>query len=119
SGHIILSDFATTGDGLIAALQCFAVLVAADRPASEAARLFDPLPQMLRNVRYDGAPPLEAAAVKAAIAEGEERLADKGRVLVRSSGTEPVVRVMAEGEDEALVREVVDGIADAVAAGPG
>ncbi len=114
SGHIVLADYATTGDGLLAALQCLAVLVRADRPVSEAARLFEPLPQTLRNVRYQGASPLDAPAVEAAIAAGRDRLAERGRVLVRASGTEPVVRVMAEGEDDDLVRAVVDEIADAI-----
>ncbi len=116
SGHIILSDFSTTGDGLIAALQCLAVLAETGRPVSEAARLFEPFPQALRNVRYDGASPLEHKAVKAAVADGEGRLGSAGRILVRTSGTEPVVRVMAEGEDEALVNRVVDDTAAAVAA---
>ncbi len=116
SGHIILSDFTTTGDGLVSALQCLAVLFESGRPVSEAARLFEPLPQTLRNVRTNGAAPLEAPAVIQAIADGEKRLGANGRVLVRSSGTEPVVRVMAEGEDEALVCAVVDDIADAIAA---
>ena len=116
SGHIILSDFTTTGDGLIAALQCLAVLAESDRPVSESARLFEPLPQTLRSVRFNGASPLEAAEVRCAIAGGESRLGDAGRVLVRASGTEPVVRVMAEGEDAALVRQVVDDIVAAVEA---
>ncbi|MCH7931974.1 MAG: phosphoglucosamine mutase [Proteobacteria bacterium] len=119
SGHIILSDFTTTGDGLIAALQCLAVLAESDRPVSETARLFEPLPQTLRSVRFNGASPLEAAEVKSAIAGGESRLGESGRVLVRESGTEPVVRVMAEGEDAALVRRVVDDIVAAVEARAG
>ena len=119
SGHIILSDFTTTGDGLIAALQCLAVLAESDRPVSETARLFEPLPQTLRSVRFNGASPLEAAEVRCAIAGGESRLGDAGRVLVRESGTEPVVRVMAEGEDAALVRQVVDDIVAAVEARAG
>ena len=119
SGHIILSDFTTTGDGLIAALQCLAVLAESDRPVSESARLFEPLPQTLRSVRFNGASPLEAAEVRCAIAGGESRLGDGGRVLVRESGTEPVVRVMAEGEDAALVRQVVDDIVAAVEARAG
>ena len=119
SGHIILSDFTTTGDGLIAALQCLAVLAESDRPVSETARLFEPLPQTLRSVRFNGASPLEAAEVKSAIAGGESRLGESGRVLVRESGTEPVVRVMAEGEDAALVRQVVDDIVAAVEARAG
>ena len=119
SGHIILSNFSTTGDGLIAALQCLAVLVESGRPVSEAARLFEPLPQTLRNVRYAGDSPLAARSVKEAIAAGESRLAEHGRILVRNSGTEPLVRVMAEGEDEALVRQVVDDIARAIEASTG
>ncbi len=116
SGHIILNDFTTTGDGLIAALQCLAVLAESDRPVSGAARLFEPFPQALKSVRFNRASLLEAAEVKVAIAEGESRLGDSGRVLVRKSGTEPVVRVMAEGEDEALVRQVVDDIASVIEA---
>ena len=99
SGHIVLGDFATTGDGLVVALQCLAVLVESGQPASAMARLFDPLPQTLKNVRYRGASPLDAAPVQSAIADGERRLGAAGRVLVRTSGTESVVRVMAEGED--------------------
>ncbi len=117
SGHIVLSDFTTTGDGLVAALQCLAVLD--DRPVSEAARLFEPLPQTLRNVRAGCASPLDSAAVKVAIAAGESRLGAGGRLLVRESGTEPVVRVMAEGEDEVVVRQVVDDVAAAVEAHAG
>ncbi|MBE7218928.1 MAG: phosphoglucosamine mutase [Caulobacteraceae bacterium] len=117
SGHMILSDFSTTGDGLIAALQVLAVLVEADRPMSDLARQFEPVPQKLVNVRFPkGARPMEAAAVKAAVAQGETRLNGSGRVLVRASGTEPLIRVMAEGDDERLVDEVVGGIAEAVRA---
>ncbi len=108
SGHMILSDYATTGDGLLAALQVLAVLVEQDRPASEVLRLFAPLPQRLRSVRYAGPSPLAAATVRAAIAEAEAALAGTGRLLIRPSGTEPVVRVMAEGEDAALVERLVD-----------
>ncbi len=117
SGHIILSDYVTTGDGLIAALQALAVLVAAERPASESSRLFQPLPQRLRSLRIvDGARPMEASAVKDAIRAGEAALGRGGRLLIRKSGTEPVIRVMAEGEDEALVLRVVDEIAKAIEA---
>ena len=119
SGHIILSDFTTTGDGLIAALQCLAVLAESDRPVSETARLFEPLPPTLRSVRFNSASPHETAEVRCAIAGGESRLGETGRVLVRESGTEPVVRVMAEGEDAALVRQVVDDIVAAVEARAG
>ncbi len=108
SGHVILADFATTGDGLIAALQVLAVLVREGRPASEVCRLFAPLPQLLRNVRYSGASPLLSPVVAAAAAAAEARLAGGGRLLLRASGTEPLIRVMAEGEDETLVAAVVD-----------
>jgi len=116
SGHIILGDIATTGDGLIAALQCLAVLVETGQPASQAIRVFEPLPQTLKSVRLgEGVTsPLDAEKVKGAIADGESRLGDSGRVLVRKSGTEPVVRVMAEGEDEPLVRRVVDDIVQSI-----
>jgi phosphoglucosamine mutase len=116
SGHIILSDHATTGDGLVAALQVLSALVADGRPASQLLHLFDPLPQLLKNVRFAGGAPLEAPAVKAAIAAGEAALAGQGRILIRKSGTEPLIRVMAEGEDAALVAQVVDTICAAVAA---
>ena len=116
SGHIILSDHATTGDGLVAALQVLAALVGSGKPASELLHLFDPLPQLLKNVRFKGGAPLEADSVKAAIAAGEAKLAGQGRLLIRKSGTEPLIRVMAEGEDKALVGRVVDDICAAVAA---
>ena len=115
SGHIVMSDHATTGDGLIAALQTMAALVATGRRASDVTGLFDPLPQVLRNVRVDGGDPLESERARAAIAEGNARLGDRGRLVIRKSGTEPVIRVMAEGDDEALVSAVVDDIAAAVA----
>ena len=110
SGHVVMSDFATTGDGLVAALQVLAVLVEVGRPASEVCKLFEPLPQLLRNVRFHGGSPLESPAVLSAVAAAEKRLGTKGRVLLRLSGTEPLVRVMAEGEDEALVVDVVGGL---------
>lgn len=116
SGHIILSDHATTGDGLVAALQVLAAMVASGKPASELLQLFDPLPQLLKNVRFKGGAPLEAQSVKDAIAAAEATLAGKGRLLIRKSGTEPLIRVMAEGEDKALVGRVVDDICAAVAA---
>jgi phosphoglucosamine mutase len=115
SGHLILADHSTTGDGLVAALQVLAALVAARRPASEVLHLFDPLPQLLKSVRFKGAP-LEVPAVQAAIADAEARLAGTGRLLIRKSGTEPVIRVMAEGEDKALVKSVVDAVCAAVVA---
>ncbi len=116
SGHIILSDHATTGDGLVAALQILGQLVQAGKPASELLHLFDPLPQLLKNVRFAGGAPLETAPVQAAIAAGEARLNGHGRLLIRKSGTEPLIRVMAEGEDIGEVTEVVDDICAAVAA---
>jgi phosphoglucosamine mutase len=116
SGHMILSDYATTGDGLLAALQLLAVLVEEGRPASEVIRLFDPLPQVLKNVRYAGRPPLEAPRVQQAIAAAEAALHGAGRLLIRRSGTEPLVRVMAEGEDPALVAGLVDGLCEEIAA---
>ena len=119
SGHIILSDFATTGDGLVAALQVLAVLVEQQRPASEACRLFDPLPQRLRSVRFSGPSPLLHPRVRAAVAEAEALLVSSGRLLLRESGTEPVVRVMAEGEDETLVTRLVDHLCDEITAAAG
>jgi phosphoglucosamine mutase len=116
SGHIILTDYATTGDGLVAALQILACLVESEKPASELLHQFDPLPQLLKNVRFGGGAPLEAETVKSAIASGEQRLQGTGRLVIRKSGTEPLIRVMAEGEDEALVEEVVDSICEAVKA---
>ncbi|QEX23983.1 phosphoglucosamine mutase [Hypericibacter adhaerens] len=114
SGHIILGDYGTTGDGLIAALQVLAVIVRAGRPVSETTRLFQPLPQLLKNLKFNGGQPLERDEVKAAIKGGETALGTNGRVLIRKSGTEPVIRIMAEGEDEALVGRVVEDIAQAI-----
>ena len=114
SGHIILSDFSTTGDGLLAALQVLAVLKAGDRPMSALARQFEPAPQKLENVRFTSGKPREAEGVNAAIADAEQKLGAGGRVLVRASGTEPLIRVMAEGDDEALVSQVVSEIVGAV-----
>jgi phosphoglucosamine mutase len=116
SGHIILSDYITTGDGLISALQVLAVVVGTGRRASEVCRVFEPLPQLLKNVRYEDGRPLESEIVIQAIAEGEKRLGEKGRLLIRESGTEPVIRVMAEGEDEDLVGAVVDDICGVIRA---
>jgi phosphoglucosamine mutase len=115
SGHIILSDHSTTGDGLIAALQVLAAKVESAQPMSELARVFTPYPQILRNVPLNGADAMEDGAVKTAVAAGEARLGDDGRILIRPSGTEPVIRVMAEGLDEAVVSAVVDEIAGAIA----
>jgi phosphoglucosamine mutase len=114
SGHMILSDYATTGDGLVAGLQVLAELVRQDKPASEVLHLFDPVPQLLKNVRFAGGRPLENSKVKQAIADAESELDGKGRLVIRASGTEPVIRVMAEGDDAAQVDRVVDTICDAV-----
>ncbi|MFC7474174.1 phosphoglucosamine mutase [Dankookia sp. GCM10030260] len=114
SGHMIMTDFGTTGDGLIAALQVLAVLVGGGRPASELCRCFRPLPQRLVNVRYAGASPLKHADVQREIAAHEAKLGERGRILIRASGTEPVIRVMAEAEDEALVNDTVETLADAI-----
>ncbi|HZV84405.1 MAG TPA: phosphoglucosamine mutase [Brevundimonas sp.] len=116
SGHIILHDYATTGDGLLSALQVLAVLVESGRPMSELARQFDTVPQILENVRFTSGKPLQDAAVKAAIADAEARLSGQGRLLVRPSGTEKLIRVMAEGDDAALVRAVVNDVVAAVKA---
>jgi phosphoglucosamine mutase len=116
SGHIILSDYATTGDGLIAALQVMACIVETGKKASEVCRLFTPMPQLLRNVRFGDGQPLEARRVKQAIAAGEARLGKEGRLVIRPSGTEPVIRIMAQGEDEALLASVVDDIGEAILA---
>ena len=114
SGHMILTDHSTTGDGTIAALQVLSALVASGKPASETLHLFDPVPQLLRNVRFAGGKPLDNAAVKAVMAEAEAELAGKGRLVIRPSGTEPVIRVMAEGDDAAEVAAVVERICAAV-----
>ena len=116
SGHLILSDFATTGDGLLAALQVLAVMVESGRSASEVCSVFPRLPQRLKNVRFAGQSPLGDAVVKNAIAAAEARLAGTGRVLIRTSGTEPLIRVMAEGESATMVAEVVDGLCTVIAA---
>jgi phosphoglucosamine mutase len=115
SGHVILADCGTTGDGLVAALQVLAVLVEAGGPASAVTRLFQPLPQRLKSVRFTGASPLLAPSVRAAVAEAEAALANSGRLLIRASGTEPVVRVMAEGEDASLVSSLVDHLCARIA----
>jgi phosphoglucosamine mutase len=115
SGHIILGDYSTTGDGLMAGLQVLAAIMETDAPASQVAKLFEPMPQLLHNLRCDGAAAMRAAPVKAAIAAAEQRLGGKGRLLVRKSGTEPLLRIMAEGEDEALLTAIIADIAAAVA----
>jgi len=114
SGHIILSDHATTGDGLVAGLQVLAALVEEQRPASQVLRQFKPVPQLLRNVRFNGGAPLTAASVKARIAAAEAELEGRGRLVIRKSGTEPLIRVMAEGDDAAQVERLVDDICSAV-----
>ena len=114
SGHIILSDYTTTGDGLLAALQVLAVVKKQDQPVSKVCHRFDPLPQVLKNVRYKSGKPLENAEVRNAIEDAEARLDGHGRLIVRSSGTEPVIRVMGEGDDKVLVEEVVDDIVNAL-----
>ena len=114
SGHIILADHATTGDGLVAGLQVLAALVEAKGSASELLKQFEPLPQLLKNVRFSGGAPLESDRVRERIASAEAELEGKGRLVIRESGTEPLIRVMAEGEDMALVERVVDDICEAV-----
>ncbi len=116
SGHVVLSDYGTTGDGLVTALQVLAVVVGEGRKVSEICRCFEPFPQLLRNVRYKSGDPLEAAGVKAAIKAGEAKLGKAGRLVIRKSGTEPLIRVMAEGENATLVKSVVDEICAAVEA---
>ncbi|MDP6689742.1 MAG: phosphoglucosamine mutase [Alphaproteobacteria bacterium] len=116
SGHIVMLDFGTTGDGLVAALQVLALIVAEGRPVSEVCRRFDAVPQLLKNVRYAGASPLDTDRVSAAIQAQRMRLGDKGRLLIRPSGTEPLIRVMAEGDDGDLIHSVVDELVDTIEA---
>jgi phosphoglucosamine mutase len=110
SGHIILSDFNTTGDGFVAALQLLAVIRSQKKPVSQVCHRFEPLPQVLKNVRYKNGKPLENAGVKSAISAAEQKLGRGGRLIIRPSGTEPVIRVMGEGDDKILVEAVVDDI---------
>jgi phosphoglucosamine mutase len=110
SGHIVLSDFSTTGDGLVSALQVLACIKRLNRPVSEICKKFEPVPQLLKNVRFSGGKPLEAAPVKAAIEDARNRLGQAGRLVIRPSGTEPLIRVMAEGDDPKLVETVVNDI---------
>jgi phosphoglucosamine mutase len=119
SGHIVLGDYSTTGDGLMAGLQVLAAIVETSAPASRVCNVFARVPQLLKNVRFAGGAPLDAAPVKKAISAGERRLGKAGRLVVRKSGTEPLIRIMAEGEDEALVASIVDDIAAAVLAADG
>jgi phosphoglucosamine mutase len=116
SGHIILSDYCTTGDGLVAALQVLAVVCQEQKPVSEVCHRFDPVPQVKKNVRYDGGEPLENDMVKQVISAAETKLGDQGRLVIRQSGTEPVIRVMGEGDNADLVVRVVDEIIDALQA---
>ncbi len=115
SGHIVLSDFSTTGDGLVSALQVLAAIKRQNKPASEVCRQFEPVPQLLKNVRFAGGKPLENDAVKAAIEAARGRLGEAGRLVIRPSGTEPLIRVMAEGDDRDLVETVVDDIVGVIA----
>ena len=115
SGHIILSDYATTGDGLVAALQLLAVVKRQEKPVSEVCHCFEPLPQILKNVRYKQGRPLEEKPVVSAIKAAEQLLGESGRLVIRPSGTEPVIRVMAEGDDRDLVMRAVDEVVEAVA----
>ncbi len=110
SGHIVLTDFSTTGDGLVSALQVLAVVVSSGKPVSEVCSQFEPIPQLLQNVRFSSGTPLEEVSVIEAIKEGESRLGTKGRLVIRPSGTEPLIRVMAEGDDKGLVEDVVSDI---------
>jgi phosphoglucosamine mutase len=110
SGHIVLSDFSTTGDGLVSALQVLSCIKRSNRPASEVCRKFEPVPQVLKNVRFTGGKPLESDPVRAAIEDARGRLGNTGRLVIRPSGTEPLIRVMAEGDDRTLVETVVNDI---------
>ena len=122
SGHIVLSDYSTTGDGLVTALQILAVVAQSGKPVSEICNRFEPLPQVLKNVRYKngGAQPLDNIAVRKAIDSGKSRLGTTGRLVIRPSGTEPVIRVMAEGDDvklvDTVVADIVHALTDAAAA---
>ncbi|MEM9898539.1 MAG: phosphoglucosamine mutase, partial [Pseudomonadota bacterium] len=110
SGHVILSDYSTTGDGLVTALQVLSVIGGEQRPASEVCAAFEPVPQILENVRLQNGDPLEDQSVKAAIEAGEARLGSTGRLVIRKSGTEPLIRVMGEADDLSLLQEVVGSI---------
>ena len=114
SGHVVLLDHATTGDGLIAALQVLASCVRAQKPASEICHLFEPAPQVLINVRYEGASPLELESVQKAQQDAEARLGNQGRLVLRKSGTEPLIRVMTQGDDDQLVTSVAEDLAEAI-----
>ncbi|MCW5683299.1 MAG: phosphoglucosamine mutase [Pseudolabrys sp.] len=114
SGHIILSDYTTTGDGFVAALQVLSVIKSINKPVSEICHRFEPLPQILKNVKYKAGKPLENAQVKSAIANAEEKLGRTGRLIIRASGTEPVIRVMGEGDNRDVVEAAVDGVVEAL-----
>jgi phosphoglucosamine mutase len=114
SGHIILSDYANTGDGFVAALQVLAMVQKVGKPVSEVCHRFEPLPQVLKNVRYKSGKPLEDAKVKSAITLAENRINGQGRLVIRPSGTEPVIRVMAEGDDRQLIETLVDDVVAAL-----
>jgi phosphoglucosamine mutase len=114
SGHIILTDYATTGDGIVTALQLLSVVKKSGKPVSEICHRFEPLPQVLQNVRTPKGKPLESDAVKRAISAGQQKLGKSGRLVIRPSGTEPVIRVMAEGDDQRLVESVVGDICEAL-----
>ena len=114
SGHIVLSDFSTTGDGLVSALQVLACVKRQNKPVSELSRKFEPVPQVLKNVRISGGSPLEEARVKAAIEDARRELGVAGRLVIRPSGTEPLIRVMAEGDDQDLVEKIVDHLVEII-----
>lgn len=116
SGHIILSDYATTGDGIIAALQVLAYMREDDRPLSKCGKLFTPMPQILKNVPYKGTSPLKTLKVQKAIEDAKNKLGKKGRLFIRESGTEPLIRVMAEGENRGQIENVTDGLVKAIRA---
>jgi phosphoglucosamine mutase len=114
SGHVVLTDYTTTGDGLVTALQVLSVVVQSGKPVSEVCRRFEPVPQLLKSVRYSGRSPLENETVKAIVESAAQRLGDSGRLVIRASGTEPVIRVMAEGDDWSIVTTVVEEIAASI-----
>jgi phosphoglucosamine mutase len=111
SGHLLMTDFSPTGDGTVAALQVLAEIIRSGKPASEVLKLFDPVPQLLKNVRYSGASPMDHPEVLSAIEDARAMFGNSGRVLVRASGTEPLIRVMAEGDDKAQVEKVTGDLA--------
>jgi phosphoglucosamine mutase len=115
SGHIVLSDFSTTGDGLLAALQVLAEVVRAGRSVSEVCKMFQPVPQVLKNVKFKSGQPLDDSKVRSAIADATQRLGNSGRLVIRPSGTEPLIRVMAEGDDARMVNAIVDELCGVIA----